>query len=447
MNFLPGSIPINYSNVTQFYPDATGILGSFSKPPEGKTMVALDYTGLLAAQVTGGLNLTTTRFQLVPGTAPPLVISGVQLLASATLLQFLISGGVNGVVYTLTITTTLSDNLTVLIQTLEVVVSGGQVISDNGCSVLGGLPMAYNRPPYNGLFASGRVPQVFQQAEILQGDGTRFASTSIVYWVSATQPTAANINDWWWSLTTNQLYVRATDGQQVFWQVTTPPTITTWTVAPANPKVGDIWIDETDQSLNIWVNTGTAAAPIYGWFKVPTIDIDTDDDSAYGNAVITFSTTPPASPTNAQLWADPNGALSIWDNTTSAWILLGVGVTYLSANPPPNPYAGLLWANTNGSLQIYNGTTWIRISSINGGAILQYVPIAGNVTMTGPLMLYDLPATIPTDATAKAYVDTVTVDQGYYDPSGTIVNLISIWDFGASTWDGGASVWMDPTVN
>lgn len=242
MNF-PASLPINYNNTAYFYPDDTGVLGSFYKLPMANTLVSLDYTSLVSDQTA---TIVSISFLLDYGTAPQLIISGTTIQGNNTVVSFIVSGGMNGVKYTLQVNALLSNNTT-LSHALEVVVAGPGVKASDCCDVRT-LPGAPNFP----------ISDVFQQAQILNGDGTRFGSSFIVYWVGANAPTTANILDRWYNTGDGLVYDRITDGYSVFWVAVAqrPQQYVASPTAPVSPNPGDMWYNLSSQQLMIWIDTG-----------------------------------------------------------------------------------------------------------------------------------------------------------------------------------------------
>lgn len=247
MNY-PASIPVNYNNTTYFYPDDTGVLGSFTKAPDAKTLVSLDYTSILTEL---NLNLVAISYVLNYGSAPQLVVSGTTIQADNNIVSFIVSGGLNGLKYVLQINATLSDGQTVNVQYLEVVVSAPGTRSD-GCG---------DTAVYTGGTGAGGAPisTIFQQASLLNGTNTRFGSSFIVFWVSDQPPTTANILDRWYNTTDGLVYDRVTDGVSVFWvsSAQRPTQYTTGPNPPNGPVLGDMWFNTGTNTLNIWMNTGT----------------------------------------------------------------------------------------------------------------------------------------------------------------------------------------------
>ena len=243
MNY-PAAVPINYSNTAYFYPDDTGVLGSFTKSVDAKTLVSLDYSSLLSS-LTSKLSIKSISFVLNYGSAPQLIVSGATLEPTTNIVTFLVSGGLNGLKYNIQIMATLSDGATVNTQSLEVVVSTPGVTTGN-CNTM--VPTGGGPP----------IPDVYQQAQILNGDQTRFGSSFMVFWVSDTAPTTANILDRWYNTTNGLIYDRATDGISVFWvsSTTRPAQYTSGPTPPTAPQQGDMWFDTNHNILNVWINTG-----------------------------------------------------------------------------------------------------------------------------------------------------------------------------------------------
>lgn len=245
---VPASLPVNYSNSAYFYPDDTGVLGSFTKAPDAKTLVTLDYTSILTEL---NLNLVNISYVLNFGSAPQLIVSGTTIVADNNILSFIVSGGLNGLKYVIQVNALLSDDQTVNVQYLEVVVSAlGARVGNCGDTAV--------YPAAMGVVGGPPISTVFQQASILNGDNTKFGSAFIVFWVSDTAPTTANILDRWYNTTDGLVYDRVTDGYSVFWvsAAQRAPQYTTSQVPPTNPAVGDMWFNTANNSLQVWINTG-----------------------------------------------------------------------------------------------------------------------------------------------------------------------------------------------
>jgi len=247
---IAAGLPVNYSNDAYFYPDNTGVLGSFTKSQDAQTQVSLDYTSIIPT----GLTILSASFVINYGTAPQLVISGATVQGSGEIIGFMVSGGLNGVKYTIQILAKLSDGATVLQHTLEVVVSTPGV---NTPAVSAASSPATPVLP---------IPAAFQQGQILNGDGTKFGSSFVVYYVSDTAPTTANILDRWYNTVDGLIYDYATDGVSVFWVSSSmrPAAYTTGPTAPTDNRMGDMWYDTGNNVLKVWMNTGSG--PV--WYTI-----------------------------------------------------------------------------------------------------------------------------------------------------------------------------------
>jgi len=289
MNF-PTSLPVNYGNSSIFYPDDTGVLGSFTKPPEGRTSVTLDYTSLMRQL---GLSLQTVSFSLNFGTAPQLVISGASIDRTNDVLTFIVSGGLNGITYIININAALSDGATLNIQTLEVVVSVPGHHRHHYENAAGCVE-PFEHFGHGPIRTSGDLPisTIFQQAQILNGEDTRFGSTFIVFWACPTPPMTANILDRWYNTRDGLIYDRVTDGHSVFWLASAGasataggigaatagggggccgdgypfPNFTANATAPTSATQGDFWYNTDTSTLSIFINTGTTTE----WFAIGT---------------------------------------------------------------------------------------------------------------------------------------------------------------------------------
>jgi len=252
MNYpVPVSVPVNYSNSSTFYPDASGVLGSYTKTPSGQTLITLDYTTLLGT-LAGPPTITSVSFNLNYGTAPQLIVSGATVGGAGKVVTFMLSGGLNGLSYVLTVNAVLTSGS--LSHQLNVIVSAPIDGDDCGCPPAGAGGYAVSNPV--------PIPNIYQQAQILNGAQTRFGSSFVVFWVADTAPGNANILDRWYNTQDGLIYDRATDGQTVFWVSTAqrPTQYTTSAVAPTSPQQGDFWYNTSNGSIQIYINTGTGLA-------------------------------------------------------------------------------------------------------------------------------------------------------------------------------------------
>ena len=179
---LPSSL---FDSLGYFYANSTNKLGVFSKSIDSDTLVSVDYSGVVDSH---GI-LSSFLFTVDIGSAPPLLINSPGI--NGNVLSFVVAMGVAGVSYELTIGLTFGDNST---------------RNDT---------LGVNIP--NGMVSAG-VPNIISNGNPLTGDGAIFVNSGIRYFVSYNQPPNPNIMDQWWDLTTNILYVYASNGFTSSWK-------------------------------------------------------------------------------------------------------------------------------------------------------------------------------------------------------------------------------------
>lgn len=119
--------------------------------------------------------------------------------------------------------------------------------------------------------------------------------------------------------------------------------------APANPKVGDLWIDPSSGSLvQYWTGSN--------WIPIRALDI-------YGSDVVKSDSKPNAK--RSTLWIDSGNGNAMkhvaGDGTVTE---LSSGGTYYGASAPAN--AKLLWIDTSGVARFYNGSSWVPLAATWG---------------------------------------------------------------------------------
>lgn len=203
MNYMASS----YGNATYFYPDNSGLAGSFTKSVEAQTLVTLDYSSTLAA----GKTITKVSFILDVQTNPQLIISAMQIIGVQNIVEFIVSGGYSGVQHQLSVVATLSDT-TVRTDLVNISIAG-----DSGdCDPCGKSTMLMPIPPG------------YQQANLSQ-NGV-YASSFIRYFVSNVPPLGANIMDQWFDTNSGALLEYITNGVHSYWYNSTSP------VTPSGPS-------------------------------------------------------------------------------------------------------------------------------------------------------------------------------------------------------------------
>jgi len=147
----------------------------------------------------------------------------------------------------------------------------------------------------------------------------------------------------------------------------TPVSIST--LAPPNPRSGDLWWDSDEGELNVYYQDINSAQWVLANSGIGTTSGGGGGGS--GGANVTVSSNPPTSPTpaNGDLWWDSDvGELYIYftDGDSNQWVETSGGseTVTISDNAPPNPNAGdLWWESDTGSLKIYyndgDSSQWI----------------------------------------------------------------------------------------
>lgn len=119
--------------------------------------------------------------------------------------------------------------------------------------------------------------------------------------------------------------------------------------APANPKAGDLWIDQSSGSLiQYW--TGSK------WTPTRALDI-------YGSDVVKSDSKPNAK--RSTLWIDSGNGNAMKHVAEDGTVTeLSSGGTSYGASAPSN--TKLLWIDTSGVAKFYNGSAWVPLAATWG---------------------------------------------------------------------------------
>ena len=172
------------TNSAYFYANNLFVLGPYVKQLGDQTLVVLDYSKLTPPVVMQGFT-----FNVDVSSNPALVISYPQISITGLVLTFLLSGGIEGQQYNITITSTPSgraDTLTVNIPS-----------SGCDCDTVTPVPALYTQLP---LGSQGYV-----------NSAVRF------FWGNV-PPTNPNAMDQWYYTASGILYQWVTDGTSYFWE-------------------------------------------------------------------------------------------------------------------------------------------------------------------------------------------------------------------------------------
>jgi len=162
----------------------------------------------------------------------------------------------------------------------------------------------------------------------------------------------------------------------------------TWDTDPTIPTNGDLWVNETDNTLWSWNNVGGEYVEVTSDYEAsdteptsPTHNdywYDTSETLLYRYVTDEFVVIPfilwdsdPSEPKSGDLWWDTDNidpaVISVWDIINSEWVL--VDPVYYQANDPalhPDFAKGTLWYNSvSESLFEWDGSEW--------KAVLQFI--------------------------------------------------------------------------
>ncbi len=136
----------------------------------------------------------------------------------------------------------------------------------------------------------------------------------------------------------------------------TPVSIST--LAPPNPRSGDLWWDSDEGELNVYYQDINSAQWVIANSGIGTTSGSGGGGGA-GGANVTVSSNPPGTASNGDLWWDSDiGELYIYytDGDSNQWVETSGGseTVTISDNPPSSPNSGdLWWESDTGSLKIY----------------------------------------------------------------------------------------------
>jgi hypothetical protein len=314
-----------------FFADTTLKLGPLVKQLSDQTLVIVNYS-----QLTPPLTVTGFDFAVDVSSNPALVVSYAHAAAGGSELEFLISGGIAGQQYNLTITvdpgaSSRSDVLTVNVPS-----------SSGDCEQINPVPRLYTQLP---LGLAGYV------------------NSAVRYFWGVQPPANPNVLDQWYNSNNATLYEWVTDGTSLFWQTLLSDDLVT--EAPVSnllfSRYNGYWVPDVIQS-EAPADGEAYARFMGGWQAIPDIMPDAPStNTRYGRYnggwqadAIQFD-----APSNANTYARKGGA----------W-------TALTPIIPEAPQNGLLYSRVNGGWlpdaiqldappdgQFYarNNRTWIAI--------------------------------------------------------------------------------------
>ena len=187
MGFALPSGVIN-TDSAYFYADSTFKFGPLVKNLSDQTLIVVDYSLFTPTHVVDGF-----MFTLDVTSNPALVVAYPALNSTKSVLTFLVSGGIAGQSYALSINTVLAINTRTDVLTINIPSSGGE------CERINPVPELYTQLPL--------------------GDPTQgYVNTGVRYFWGRVPPTNPNVMDQWYSPDTQVLSEYVTDGKVYSWQ-------------------------------------------------------------------------------------------------------------------------------------------------------------------------------------------------------------------------------------
>lgn len=183
---------VTNTNVAYFYASNTNNLGVFIKQVNDLSLISVDYSQLTPALTPKSIQ----SFILNAGGNPPLVVSNPTIASS--ILTFLISNGLAGVQYTLSIVVQMSDN-SIRTDILTINVPSTEEFGVANPAATPALPF-----PTQGVVSS---------------DGSIYYNQVPRWFLSGTAPVNPNIMDQWWNTATGVAYEYITDGVTPRWVI------------------------------------------------------------------------------------------------------------------------------------------------------------------------------------------------------------------------------------
>jgi hypothetical protein len=246
-NYLVPAGTIN-NRTAYFYADASKQFGPIVKKVSDQILVILDFTTILAGHVINKFNFISDV-----ESNPPLFLTDPVLNATGTVLSFLISGGIDGQQYNVTVATETVGSLITRDDILTI-----NMPSKSACDT--------SIPPMNTLLP-----------------GSTFVNTSMRYFWGPNPPTGQRIMDEWFNTNSNILYEWVTDGVNYFWEEIGISTSTVVSYISDAPQDNTLYSRRNGNWVNDPIQVdATSDGKIYvrnngGWIPDP-LQIDAPND-------------------------------------------------------------------------------------------------------------------------------------------------------------------------
>jgi hypothetical protein len=219
MDYVLPSGVVNTDSV-YFFADTTFTLGPLVKEISDQTLVIVDFSLITPPHTVTGFN-----FAIDVSSNPALVVSYPVVNTSQDVLTFLLSGGIVGQQYDLSITTNVDINERTDVLTISIPSQAGD------CSQINPVPQIYTQLPLG---------------EPTQG----YVNTGVRYFWGAAPPANPNVMDQWYDPDNDTLSEWVTDGTNFFWETIMSAGLVT--DAPATSiiygRYNNAWVPEPIQA-------------------------------------------------------------------------------------------------------------------------------------------------------------------------------------------------------
>ncbi len=174
-----------------FFADDTLVLGPYVKQVTEQTLVVIDYS-----QVTPSIIVDELNFQVDVSSNPALVISYPQIDQTGGLITFLLSGGITGQQYNISVNVTSPS----AVARTDLFVVNIPSAGDCACGTINPVPAIYT--------------------QISLGEPTQgYVNTGVRFFWGVTPPANPTVLDQWYTPDTGTLYEYITDGVSFFWDM------------------------------------------------------------------------------------------------------------------------------------------------------------------------------------------------------------------------------------
>ena len=370
MGFALPSGVVNTDSVYFYAADAATLFGPYVKDPSDQTLVVVDYSKLSSVVI-----LTSFTFAMDVSSNPKLVVAYPLIDPTGTLLSFLLSGGLEGQQYTITI------NVQYLLP--------GNVSGARSDTLTVSIPTAGDCAPIN------PVPALYSQAPLWGGG---YINSAVRLFWGNVPPSNPNALDQWFNMTTQALSEWVTDGQTASWVI-----ISGLTVFEA-PLDGVLY----SRSNHAWVPTPIQAdapdATLQGRKAGAWAHITHSDITDWSTAIPAPYVLPIASTTVLGGVKVDGSTIAVSGSGVISVPALGAPVI-IAASPPISPIVGSLWFdNVGAALYLY----------YDDGTSRQWIPVVNQVSAGG-----SAPALAPGNTVLPAISGTTTVGSTLTTTNGT----------------------------